>query len=105
MIETVEREIEEEVGLKELGFVEGFKHKMSFFYKWEGETIHKEVTLFLAKYVSGEIKLSYEHKKYEWLEYGAALDRLKFDNAKKALTQAKEFLEEKDKQKGIADFI
>lgn len=104
LIETVQREIREETGLSNLEFLEGFKHKLSFFYKWEGQTIHKEVTLLLAKCVSGEVKLSYEHKNYDWLEYSAALDKLKFDNSKQALTHAKEFLEEKGKQKGLADF-
>lgn len=60
--ESLKREVEEEIGIKievtkpsrVWGFVKGDLHLVGI--------------TFLAKYISGEFKLSGEHTKYKWLE-------------------------------------
>jgi bis(5'-nucleosidyl)-tetraphosphatase len=90
--ETVVRELREETGLVDACFVEGFREGISYFYKRAGRTVHKTVVFFLIKTRESEVRLSYEHIGYEWLNYQKALERLTFDNAKNVLKKAHSFL-------------
>lgn len=91
-IETVKREVEEETGLKDLKFVEGFKEWIKYFYKLKGKNIFKIVTYFLAETNTEKVKLCWEHRGFKWLPYEEALDQLTFKNAKEILKRANEFL-------------
>ncbi len=86
--ETVRRETEEETGIRELNFVEGFEEKISYYYKQDGKTIYKEVFFYLAETEEKRVETSFEHKGFEWLEFGDALERLTYDNAKEVLKKA-----------------
>jgi len=90
--ETVIREIKEETGITDIKFIDGFKEKISYFYKKENKTIYKEVFFFLAETETKEIKISYEHIGYEWLNFEDALARLKFKNDKEVFIKAHKFL-------------
>ena len=89
---TTRREIEEETGIKDLKFVDGFEEKIEYFFKREGRTIFKTVVSFLAETKTEEIKLSHEHIGFAWLTYEDALERLTFENAKEVLKKASYFL-------------
>lgn len=95
--EAAMREAEEEAGITGLKFVQGFKHKIEYFFrkKEDGKTYHKTVTFFLAETKKKEVKLSFEHTDYKWLEYEEALKQLTYDNAKEALKKANDFLKKK----------
>ena len=41
--ETVLRETEEEAGITDAKFVEGFRHRISYYYRRAGRTVYKEV--------------------------------------------------------------
>ncbi len=86
------REIKEETGIADLKFISGFKEKIHFFYKNEGELISKEVVYLLAETKNKEIKLSYEHFNYEWLDYKETLKKLTFKTSKNVLKKANEML-------------
>jgi len=90
--ETARREIKEETGLTDLDFKRGFKKKIHFFYKKEGQTISKDVIYLLAETKTKEIKLSYEHDDFAWLPFDGALKKLTFDNEKEVLRAANGFL-------------
>jgi 8-oxo-dGTP pyrophosphatase MutT (NUDIX family) len=90
--EAVIRESEEEAGITDLGFVEGFKNKIHYFLRKEGKTYFKTVTFFLAETKQKKIKLSFEHVGYKWLGYEDALKQLTYDNAKIVLEKANSFL-------------
>jgi len=90
--ETARREIEEEVGIKDIQFIPGFKEWIKFFFKLKGKNIMKIATFLLAETKTKKIKLSYEHKDYAWLEYQEALEKLTFKNAKEILKKANQFL-------------
>ncbi len=90
--ETVIREAEEEAGITDLRFIEGFKHKIHYFLRKEGKTYFKTVTFFLAETKQKKIKLSSEHVGYKWLRYEDALKQITHDNAKLILEKANSFL-------------
>lgn len=95
--ETFLREAEEEAGLKkdDLRIIEGFREKISYFYKKEGKTIYKEVIYLLAESRTYNVVLSHEHTSYEWLEYEDALKKITFENDRNVLKKAEKFLREK----------
>jgi len=87
-IETARREVEEETGLKDIEFIEGFKEWMKYFFKWKGKNILKFVTFYLAETKIKNVKVSFEHLGFEWLPFEKALERLTFDNAREILKKA-----------------
>lgn len=89
------REIEEEVGIKDIQFIPGFKEWIKFFFKLKGKNIMKIATFLLAETKTKKVKLSFEHKDYAWLEYKEALEKLTFKNAKEILKKANDFLSKK----------
>ena len=86
------REIKEETGIADLKFISGFKEKIHFFYKNEGELISKEVVYLLAETKNKEIKLSYEHFNYEWLDYKETLKKFTVKTSKNVLKKANDML-------------
>jgi len=95
--ETFLREAEEEAGLKkkDLNIVEGFKEKISYFYKKDGKTIYKEVIYLLAESKTYDVVLSHEHTSYEWLEYEEAIKKITYENDRNVLKKANKFLSRK----------
>jgi 8-oxo-dGTP pyrophosphatase MutT (NUDIX family) len=90
--DTVIRELQEETGIADARFVEGFREKVEYFYRRQGATIRKEVVFFLIETRTEKIELSYEHVGYAWLNHQRALERLTFKNAKDVLQKAHELL-------------
>jgi bis(5'-nucleosidyl)-tetraphosphatase len=90
--ETVIRELQEETGIADAQFIEGFREKIEYFYRRQGATIHKEVIFFLIETHTEKVELSFEHVGYTWLDYQSAMERLTFKNAKAALQKAYELL-------------
>ena len=95
--ETTVRELREETGIVDAQFIDGFKEKISYFYKRQGATVLKEVIFFLMETKTNEIKLSFEHVGFDWSNYEGAMHKLTFKNAKDVLQKAHEFL----KKQGI----
>jgi len=93
--QTAERETAEEAGISDLEFLEGFREKIEYFYRREGETVHKQVVFLLAETKTKDVKLSFEHIGSEWLDCRAARERLTYDNAKEILDKAHAFLVKK----------
>jgi bis(5'-nucleosidyl)-tetraphosphatase len=90
--DTVIRELQEETGIADAQFIEGFREKIEYFYRRQGATIHKEVIFFLIETRTEKVKLSYEHVGYTWLDYKSAMKRLTFKNAKDVLQKAHKLL-------------
>jgi 8-oxo-dGTP pyrophosphatase MutT (NUDIX family) len=97
--DTVIRELKEETGIVDAQFVDGFREKIDYFYRRQGTTIHKEVVFFLIETHTEQVKLSYEHVGYTWLNYQRAMEKLTFKNAKDVLQKAHALL----KARGIVD--
>jgi bis(5'-nucleosidyl)-tetraphosphatase len=86
--DTVVRELKEETGIVDAQFVEGFREKIEYFYRRQGITVHKEVIFFLMETHTEQVKLSYEHVGYTWLDYQRAMEKLTFKNARDVLQKS-----------------
>jgi len=91
-MDAIIREIKEETGIKNLEFLAGFKEAEKYFFKYKGKTIFKRVYYLLSETKTKEIKLSLEHLGFKWLPYKEALESLSFQNAKRILKKANEYL-------------
>ena len=93
-IETAKREMKEETGL-EIKFIFGFKDEIEYFYKTkDGKLSKKKVVFFIGIPKSKEVKLSFEHDGYKWMKYEDALKTITFENEKRVLKRAHEFIHE-----------
>lgn len=101
--DTVRRETEEEVGIKDLEFVEGYRQPISYYYKRAGKTVYKEVVFFLVEAHTDSVRLSREHVGYDWLSYDRAYERLTYKNAKDTIRKAHEFLDKLPVQQTLGD--
>ena len=90
--ETARRETAEETGIRQLEFLPGFHHTISYTFKRAGKNIPKDVVFFLAKTDEKEVKLSDEHIGFAWLPYNAALRRITYPNARSVLEYAEDAL-------------
>ena len=89
------RELKEETNLDQVEIVDGFSHEISYrFHSARNRRVHKTVVFFAAKLV-GEpnVTLSHEHVGYAWVAREAALEQLKFENARAVLRAASAFLD------------
>jgi NTP pyrophosphohydrolases including oxidative damage repair enzymes len=89
--DAAKREIMEECGLKNVRFLEGFKEKITYYYRRGDKLIFKEVTYLLAESFEENVRISFEHIGYEWAKFEEALPKLR-DNLKKVLVKAKDFI-------------
>jgi len=96
--QTALRETEEEAGITDLTFIEGFRETISYFYRRAGRTVRKDVVFYLLQTKTEAVRLSREHVGFEWLTYDRAMERLTYKNAKDTLQKAQEFLERQAKE-------
>lgn len=87
------REAQEETGLTDLQFLDGFRQTMRYFFREKGKLIRKEVIYYLARTSSAPIALSSEHIAFTWLPYAEALQQITFKSDKETLEQAEQFLQ------------
>lgn len=90
--ETVLRETQEEVSITDLSFVEGFRHRINYYYRRAGRTVLKEVIFYLLESKTDTVRLSREHVGFDWLPYDKAYARLTYKNAKDTIEKAREYL-------------
>jgi bis(5'-nucleosidyl)-tetraphosphatase len=95
--ETALRELKEETGISKVVVLPGFKETVSYMYTWKGKRLLKFVVFYLAKTRQKKVKLSFEHEGFVWLPFEKAVDKatLKFANARKVLSKAEAWLNEK----------
>jgi len=102
--EAALRECGEETGIKVVKLIPGFKETIKFFFKVKykyqlerglkmGETVLKFVTYFLARAENKEVKVSFEHEDYEWLDFDQVMKVLsKRKENKRMLIKANDFV-------------
>lgn len=71
------REILEETGIKP-HFLPFFSATSKYFFQKNGEKVLKQLKLFIAEAESPHVKISSEHKGYEWTDYDDAVKKLGF---------------------------
>ena len=92
-VQTIVRETEEETGISDVVFVDGFKKWIRYEFQHEGYTINKKVVFFLGRTWTKNVSISHEHLDYTWEDYETAMEKITFDNAKSVLTESKRLLE------------
>jgi 8-oxo-dGTP pyrophosphatase MutT (NUDIX family) len=97
--ETVLRETQEEAGITDLSFIEGFRHRIGYYYRRAGRTVFKEVIFYLLETKTDAVRLSREHVGFDWLSYDRAYARLTYKNAKDTIEKARDYLEEIEQKK------
>ncbi len=90
--QTLRRELQEETGITQLDLKAGFKHSYAYFFREQGQLIRKTVTYYAGETGQEDVKLSFEHKGFEWLPYDEALKLLTHKSAKLLLEKAEAFL-------------
>jgi 8-oxo-dGTP pyrophosphatase MutT (NUDIX family) len=94
--ETVLRELREETGIVDAQFIDGFRENIVYYYRRQGDTVHKEVVFFVIQSQTEKVQLSFEHVGYIWLNYQEAMQKLTFKNAKDTLQKAYNHLKTKE---------
>jgi 8-oxo-dGTP pyrophosphatase MutT (NUDIX family) len=89
---TVIRELEEETGIFDAKFIEGFREKIKYVYVRHGKPVFKQVVFFLIETHSKEVSLSFEHVGFKWAPFLGAMKCLTFNNSKNVLKKADYFL-------------
>ena len=93
--QTARRELEEETGISNSTFIDGFRYPVSYSYFRRGKRSNKQVIFFLAHTELDEITISHEHQNFIWLNYQDSLEKLTFDNAKNLLKNGESLLAKK----------
>jgi len=86
------REIAEETGLRAIEFDPDFRSVIHYRYRRGRTLVDKEVTYFLARALSTEIYLSWEHVAYRWATPRDSMELVVFENAREALRRVKTHL-------------
>lgn len=90
--QTCRREVREETSIDKIEILEGFRHVYGYNYRRKGEVYHKDVTFFVARSGTKDVKLSVEHKGFVWLPFDDAVKKATFVNGKELLRRARDFL-------------
>ena len=90
--ETALRETKEETGISDVEFIKGFKEEIEYYFYADDQEIHKKVIFFLGKTKTSDVVLSHEHLDFIWLNFGDALKKITYSNAKDLLKKSSEFL-------------
>ena len=93
--EAALREIREETGITNVEFINGFRMKIDYRYRHDKKLVLKEVVLFLVRAHTLQITLSHEHIGFAWKNYSDAMQQLTYTNARKLLSSAKDYLQER----------
>ena len=91
--ETAIRETQEETGITDIEFIDGYEEQIEYFFRINNNDILKTVFFFLAKTNSINVTLSHEHLNFIWLEYENAVKKLTYDNAINLLKKSELFLQ------------
>jgi 8-oxo-dGTP pyrophosphatase MutT (NUDIX family) len=78
-IDTLQREIFEETGIRKFRMVKGFRKVMHYDFRYKGQRIRRKVVYFLVK-TGDRVRISDEHSEYLWLPLDRAKSRLKHTN-------------------------
>lgn len=89
--EAAVREIQEETGITDVEFIDGFEQSMTYRYRKGKRLIEKEVVLFLAKTNTRKVTISHEHIGYAWKKYDDATRLLTYRNARDLLAAALDY--------------
>jgi len=103
-IEAAARELLEETGLAEGDYtmLDGFQEEERYYFtRGAGPElclIRKRVDYFLAEWQRGDVQVSREASRYEWVTAEAAMRMIRFPEKRRVLTRAEQWLAERESQ-------
>jgi len=90
--DTAIRETQEETGITNVKFLDGFEEWIQYNFQFEGELVNKKVVFFLGETETKDVKISHEHLNYTWMDYATAMEKTTFENAKTVLSKSYDLL-------------
>ncbi len=92
-IDTARREIKEETNISRIRFFPNYKETIRFRFQWppksaDAESRLKFVVFYLGQVFSENVKISEEHKDFQWVPYDRAMKILKHRNVRDLLEKA-----------------
>jgi len=93
--QTAIRETQEETGIVDVEFIDGFYEEISYTFYVKNEEIGKKVIFYLGKTKSTDVLLSHEHIDFVWLDFDDAIEKITYDNAKRILVKANNILQDR----------
>jgi bis(5'-nucleosidyl)-tetraphosphatase len=105
-IEAARRELQEETGLGrgDYTLIDGFHEEERYYFTRGGgedlRLIRKRVDYFLAEWVRGDIQVSREASRYEWVSAEEALRMLRFPEKRRVLSLAEQWLAQRERSAG-----
>ncbi len=90
--QTILRETQEETGITDLDFLDGFEESVEYDFQYDGKLIHKKVIFYLAKTNTKKITISHEHLDFVWLDFEKAFEKTTYQNAKLILSKANQLI-------------
>lgn len=92
--QTARRELMEETRISRAAVLSGFRYEYVYEFGGRGRPERsKRVTFMLARTDQSEVRVSHEHRGARWLPYERAVKMVTFENARKMLQSAEEFLQ------------
>lgn len=93
-LETAERELVEETGIKNVRLVEEAKFSIEYSFKHEDRLIEKTVSYYLGICEDSEttITLPNEIADLTWMKFSEAMEKLTHENTRKVLIEAGQFI-------------
>lgn len=103
-LEAAERELREETGLGpgDYSLVDGFQEEERYYFtRGSGadmRLIRKRVDYFLAEWQNGDVQVSREASRFEWVSAEEAMKMLRFPEKRRVLSRAEEWLAQGEAQ-------
>ena len=93
-LETIYREVFEETGIPKdkLILIDGFRREIKYRFMSHGNVVRKRVIFRLMRSLTKDVRISWEHKGYIWLEFPYALERATYKSAKNLLREAELYI-------------
>ncbi|MEO0250523.1 MAG: NUDIX domain-containing protein [candidate division WOR-3 bacterium] len=88
--DTARRELAEETGFTGVEMVPDFREVIEYWFKRDGDSIHKKVIFFLARADENEPTLSHEHEDAGWFDFEEAEKRARYRSQRALLRKAHE---------------
>ncbi|HIE37161.1 TPA: NUDIX domain-containing protein [Candidatus Geothermarchaeota archaeon] len=89
-LDTIYREVYEETGIprEKLILLDGYREVIRYKFMSHGQVVRKTVIFRLMLSLTMDVKISWEHKGYIWLEYPNAVQKATYKSAKELLKSA-----------------
>ena len=90
-LDAAKRELFEETGITCKEHLSGFVEKIHYRFRRGSREISKEVVYFLTRTEDQNVKLSWEHSEFIWVDIATALRLLSFENLRRVIHKAAKF--------------